>query len=74
MKKRESSFEAPITGQRLVGEQCKNCAFRIRKPFKDFDGKIKDRGWMRGDCYKYPVVKPNVVLKNLEKCECYEKD
>lgn len=72
-EKHTPNFEAPITGQMLIPQQCKDCVFRFKKPYTE-DGKIVDNGWKRGDCHIYEVVKPNDVLKNKAECEYYEKE
>lgn len=70
--KHSPNFEAPITGQMLIPQQCKDCVFRLKRPYDDGVEKF-DVGWQGGECHMYDVVKPNDVLKNMAECEYYEK-
>ena len=72
-----SGFEDPL-GQMLIPQQCKDCIFRLKQPFVDYEGngETLDFGWEKGIChiFPYPQIKPNYVLENRDECEYYEKE
>lgn len=74
-EKHSPNFEAPMTGQMLIPEQCKNCIFRDKTKVV-LEGKTIDAGASKSVCdmFEYPDMKPVGVLKNTEECEYYEKE
>lgn len=74
-EKHSPNFEAPMTGQMLIPEQCKTCFFRDKTKVV-IEGKTKEVGARKAFCemYEYPNCKPMGVLENKEECDFYQEE